>query len=604
MWTRLVRSALIRRRAAFPSTRPPILHRPIPHRETVSLLLPSTESASRFSHFSAISHFHQSTRLFSSDTAKIHEEPPSEPLISEANEITGDSDFGAMNAFDENAKSELEDKDFSSESTVDYFKDVRGLDEDDGVGQVKENDPEKVETLLSLLQSSGTANGSLESDFERMNLGLNDDLVLKVLETQYIPGENLMCFFSWILKKPEFKLTTVMLDAFVSAICTENRRTEAYALWDLVNEVGDKENGLVSTKSLNSLIEVFSRLGKAKAAFDVLNKFEELGCVPNADTYYSTLEVLCKRSFYTWACSVCEKMLSADKLPDAERVGKIISSLCKGGMMKDAHLVYLYAKDKKICPPQSSIDFLIGSLSRIERAGKGSEKEIDKELDKQNVSSALEMLNDYPAEKRKYAIKPFSSVINKMCWIEDVEGAKKLLLKMVESGPHPGNAVFNCVINGLAKAGDIKESLYLIKVMKSRGLKPDVYTYSVIMSSYARGGEMEKACKIFAEAKKNHSKLTTVTYHTLIRGFCKLEQFDKAVDLLREMKKHGVHPNHDEYNKMIKSLCLKALDWETAAKLEKKMRKNGLILNGRTRALISAVKELDEGVSSEISGPA
>ncbi|PIN22028.1 hypothetical protein CDL12_05273 [Handroanthus impetiginosus] len=625
MWRPLARRASFYRRSGSLKLRSPLLHPQVSHHETVDLQLSSVESASRFSLFSTILYFQQNPRFFSSTSAENYEDPPSEPPIPEANEATNGFDFSAMNEFGGNVKSEFGnensifgdaevDKGFGQEFDVPV-----GLDEvldsvavKDSFGQVKENDPENVESLLSLLQSSGTVDGSLESNFERMDFVLDEEFVLKVLETPYVPGENLISFFRWLLKKPdgiferifkkpEFKVTTRVLDALVRAICMENRKREAYALWDLLNEVVEKEKGVVSTWSLNELIAEFSRLGKGKAAFYVFNKFEEFGCVLNADTYYLTIEALCKRSFYSWACTVCEKMLNVDKLPDAEKVGKIISFLCKGGMIKDAYLVYLYAKDKNTYLPQSSIDFLISSLSRIEVAVKRSDKEINKELDKETVSLALGLLNDYSAEYRKRAIKPFSSVVKKLCWIEDVDRAKILLLEMIESGPPPGNAIFNSVINGLAKSGDMKEALNLMKLMKSRGLKPDVYTYSVIMSGYVRGGEMEEACKIFDEAKKKHSKLSPATFHTLIRGFCKLEQFDKSVSLLREMKQHGVQPNHDEYNKLIKSLCLKALDWETAEKLQEEMKADGVILNGRTSALIRAVKELKEVANAEVS---
>ncbi|KAK4391039.1 Pentatricopeptide repeat-containing protein, mitochondrial [Sesamum angolense] len=530
MWRPLARRALLNRGTAAQKLLPPVFNLQVPNPETVALPLPSAESASRLSFFSAKSHVYGSLRLFSSNPAEKYEDPASELPISEANEITE-----ANKGVGENFEGSV-----SLDENLDYV-----AAEDEGLGEVKKNDPEKVESLLSLLQSSGTDTGSLESNMEGMDLVLDEEFVLKVV------------------------------DALVTAICMGNRRREAYALWDLINEVGEKEKGVVSTDCLNELIAEFSRLGKGKAAFDVFNKFEQFGCLLNADTYYLTIEALCKRSFYNWASSVCEKMLNSDNLPDVERVGKIISYLCKGGLTKDAHLVYMYAKDKKTYLPRSSINFLVGSLSRIEKT---------------------EMLNDYSPLDRKYATKPFSSVIKKLCWIEDVDRAKKLLLEMIDIGPPPGNTVFNCVINGLTKSGDMEEATKMMKLLENRGLKPDVYTYSVIMSGYARGGAMEEACKIYDEAKKRHAKLSPVTFHTLIRGFCKLEQYDKAVSLIGEMKQHGVNPNHDEYNKLIKSLCLKALDWETAEKLQGEMKVNGLILNGRTSALIRAVKQLKEGV--------
>lgn len=70
------------------------------------------------------------------------------------------------------------------------------------------------------------------------------------------------------------------------------------------------------------------------------------------------------------------------------------------------------------------------------------------------------------------------------------------------------------------------------------------------------------------------------------------------MEYFREMKENGVNPNHDEYNKLIQSLCLKSMDWRTAEVLLEEMKENGLRLNGITRGLIRAVKELEEEVQS------
>ncbi|CAI9777181.1 unnamed protein product [Fraxinus pennsylvanica] len=58
---------------------------------------------------------------------------------------------------------------------------------DDDKIEKMENDMEKVQSLLSLLQSSAIADGSLEEDFDKMGLILNEDFVIMVLETPYIP---------------------------------------------------------------------------------------------------------------------------------------------------------------------------------------------------------------------------------------------------------------------------------------------------------------------------------------------------------------------------------------------------------------------------------
>ncbi|KAM7490436.1 hypothetical protein LguiA_033357 [Lonicera macranthoides] len=545
------------------------------------------------------------------DADNVFQEIPSR-ISSESEELSGTSDntlgtdgFASgeekskandfpytHNVFDENpSRISLESEELIGTSEtleVDGF----ASGEDENVVEVEvqthEVDLEELESVLSLLQSSGTVDGSIESSLEKMKLAPHEEFVVRVLETPLVPGENLIGFFKWVSKRPEFSVTTQSLYALVRAICSELKKKDAYAVWDLVKEVGENEIGVVNTEILNELISVFSRLGKGKAGFEVFNKFEELGCVPNSDTYYFTIEGLCRRSIFDWAVSVCEKMLNEGILPEKEKTGRIISLLCKGSKAKDAHSVYVSMKEKGTgkdkYPPQSSFNFLISSLCREDKT----------------VHLALEMLEDISGADRKYAIMPFSYVIRGLCRINDVEGAKNLLYKMISSGPPPGNAVFNSVINSLSKAGEMEEALKMVTVMESRGLKPDVYTYSVIMSGYVKGGEMEKAREVLAEAKKKHSKLSPVTYHTLIRGYCKLEEFDKAVELLGEMKKYGVRPSADEYNKLIQSICLKNLDWGMAQKLLEEMQENGLHLNGITKGLINAVKELvEEGVETK-----
>ena len=499
--------------------------------------------------------------------------------------IDGDDDSTVESAISSSFESE-EGRHFSPISDENDGTQVEGFEVD--VDKIEDSgvDVDKLESVLSLLQSSGDAVGSLESRFSAMDLILNEEFVVRVLETPLVPADNLIGFFKWAWKIPGFSVTTRTVDAVVRAVCQSLRKKDAYALWDLVKEIGEKENGVLNVDILNELITQFAKLGKGKAGLEVFNAFGAYGFEPNADSYYFTIEALCRRSIFDWASSVCEKMLNAGSLPDVEKVGNIISWLCKGSKAKDAYLVYLSMREKKKYPPKRSINFLIVSLCRED----------------ETIPMAVDMLDDFSGKDRKYAIKPYTSVIRGLCrGSKDVDGAKRLLLKMIEAGPPPGNAAFNFVISGLSKAGEMEEAMKMMKLMESRGLKPDVYSYSVIMSGYANGGMMEEACRVLSLAKKNHSKLSPVTYHTLIRGYCKLEEFDKAVALLGEMKDHGVQPNTDEYSKLIQSLCLKGLDWKAAEKLLEEMKDNGLYLNGVTRSLIRAVKELEEeqGLATE-----
>ncbi|XP_058787230.1 small ribosomal subunit protein mS80 (rPPR6)-like [Vicia villosa] len=449
-------------------------------------------------------------------------------------------------------------------------------------------DDEKLEKVVSLLQTS--ADESFESSLDNMNLTIRQDFVIKAIESvETVLAENLVRFFKWAWTENSLVVTTQVLESFVITICNSGRSLrdkDVYSLWDLVKEIGEKEIGVVNVTILNELVSSFSKLGKGKAALGVFEKFEGFQCVPDADTYYFTIEGLSRRSDFDLAWSVCQKMLDAQRIPDGEKIARILSWLCKGEKAKEAHAVYMAAIENKRYPPLSSVNFLASHLCHKN----------------ETVPLALEVLNDIPVERRKRAIKPFSAVVRALCRVKDVDAAKELVLKMITDGPLPGNAVFNYVITGYSKAGEMGQAVEILRLLESRGLKPDVYAYSVIASAYSNGGEMEQARKILEEAKKNHLKLSPVIYHTLIRGYCKLERFDEALELLSEMKDFGVRASADEYEKLIQSLCLKALDWERAEKLQEEMKEKGLYLKGITRALVRAVKETEKEAMEAQSG--
>ncbi|KAF7837049.1 pentatricopeptide repeat-containing protein [Senna tora] len=469
------------------------------------------------------------------------------------------------------AESLEEDGGMEMDDSVSYFEQF-GKERDERNWQM-------LEEVRSILQSS--ADESFESRLGSLDFHLNDEFVIKLIQTPHVLGENLIRFYRWTQKNYiSYRYTTPVLESLALALCSGLKKKEIYSLWDIIMEINKQDNCAVNVEIFNKMIASFSKLGKGKAAFEAFGSLEEFSFKPNADTYYYTIEALCRRSFFDWAWTVSEEMVYTQRIPDADKVGKIISWFCKGINAKAAHAVYVAARENKQHPPKSSINFLIGQLCK----------------DNETVKLALEMLDDIPEEVKKRAINPYSAVVQALCRIKDVDAAKQLILKMIADGPPPGNAVFNYVITGYSKVGEMGQALEMMKLMETRGLKPDVYTYTVVISGYINGGEMEQACNVLTEAKKKHSQLSPVSYHTLIRGYCKLEQYDKALELLAEMKEFGVRPTVDEYEKLIQSLCLKALDWQMAEKLQEEMKENGLYLKGITRALVRAVKEMEKEV--------
>ncbi|XP_071700789.1 small ribosomal subunit protein mS80 (rPPR6)-like [Rutidosis leptorrhynchoides] len=427
--------------------------------------------------------------------------------------------------------------------------------------EAHEVDMNKLDRVVSLLKGKDAeidvdgVKRSIESSLDDMNLDLSEEFVMRVLESENVSGENLIVFFKWALEdknQKAFSVTMRSLDALVRAVCKELKTNVSYILWDLVKEIGEKENGVVTTEMLNSIISLFSRLNEGMVGYEVFEKLNDLSCVTNADSYYFTVEALCRSSIFDRVGLVTEKMTSDGKLPEAGKIGNIICYLCKGGLVKEAHSVYLSAKGKESYIPQRSVNFLITSLCD------------QNNNDADYVHLALKMLDDFSCkEKRKYAIKQFSCVIDALCRINDIDSAKSLLLKMINAGPPPGHAIYNTIINALCKSEDMAEAKEMMWLMGRKGKRPGVFTYSVIMSGYTKRGDMDGADIILNQAKMN-CKLTPEMYYTMIRGYCNLKQFEEAEKLVQEM----------------------------AEKVLGEMTKKGLLFEGITKSVARAVKEL------------
>ncbi|KAI3857813.1 hypothetical protein MKX03_033941 [Papaver bracteatum] len=525
----------------------------------------------------------QNPRFYSNDSnvnqddeINVFDETP--PLISPES-------LDPFSVSDEN-DSQIETPNFENPSFVSQSNDTDSTSSESEVElvvdeQIEAIDVEKLESVLQFFRSVSSKDGSIEESLEKMNLDVNEEFGLKLIRTPNVDGHHLISFVRWAWKKNESFMTSRTVDALVKAIGDGLRpieKKEVYSLWDLIKEIGEKREVVLNTEILNGLIASLYMLGRGKAAKEVFDKFEEFGCDPDGNSYYFTVEALCNRKIFDGAWVVCDKMLNSGKLPDEMKIGKMIVSLCKGYRVKDAHMVYLMAKEKNKCLPMWSVNFLINGLCRKS----------------ETVKLARKVLQGLSGDSRKLATKCFSFAVRALCQYKDIEGAKELLFEMIKEGPAPGHPVFNSVITALSKSGELEEALKLVKVMESRKLRPNIYTYTVIINGYVKGGQMDEALKILEQAKKTHRELTSDPYHILIRGYCQLEETDKALNLLTEMKESGIVADENDYKDVIRSLCLNTLDWETAEKLLEEMKENGMCLSGNSQGLIKAVRELQK----------
>jgi pentatricopeptide repeat protein len=396
----------------------------------------------------------------------------------------------------------------------------------------------------------------------------------KLTETPKVSPHNLIHFMNWAWRsRNTYKhlITTPVLESLVSAICRGSiedniylRKNDIYFLWELLKHIGHYQTDLLNTQILNQLLHSLAfMLDQGKIALEVFHKFEAFQCVPNRDTYTFTLKALlatrCITDMTYQAASICQKMLLHPEtiLPDdGYIIGHLLSLFSQENMIKEAYALYMAANEKRKTNPNWSLKLkMLLPLNMIKILC----------LKKETVHLALEMLNDIPEvdaweEWLKQTL--FMHVARALCGFKDLEAAKKLILKMIADNQRPSIYVINIIITAYVKDGEIGQVLEMVRLLESIG----VYICDPHMFGFTHSKGLLHIRKILDKCKKEDCKLiVALLYHTLIAGYCRLQKFDDALKSLTRMKDFGFsHINLDEYQRLIHSLSLTAMDRKMA----------------------------------------
>ncbi|KAK7285853.1 hypothetical protein RJT34_20636 [Clitoria ternatea] len=200
---------------------------------------------------------------------------------------------------------------------------------------------------------------------------------------------------------------------------------------------------------LNELIASLSKLGKGKVALEVFDKIVDFQCVPNADTYYFTIEALFRRKAFDLASG--------------------------GKKVKEAHGLYVMAMEKGKRPHMSAVSFLIGKLCQED----------------ENVKLALEMLDGYvkvvgmmkPMESRDLKLDAYSNTVLASGYSNggEMEEAVKVLEEAKKKHLKLSPVMFQTLIHGYCKLEQYDKGLKLLAEMRDFGVRHGVDEYEKLI---------------------------------------------------------------------------------------------------------------------------
>lgn len=122
--------------------------------------------------------------------------------------------------------------------------------------------------------------------------------------------------------------------------------------------------------------------------------------------------------------------------------------------------------------------------------------------------------------------------------------------KILKSGVHWDQEMYNCVINCCAHALPVDELSKLFDEMIHKGFTPNTITYNVVLDVYGKAKLFRKARKVFWMAKEQRSA-DVITYNTLIAAYGQNNNLQKMTKTVKLMQFNGFDVSLEAYNCML-----------------------------------------------------
>lgn len=173
------------------------------------------------------------------------------------------------------------------------------------------------------------------------------------------------------------------------------------------------------------------------------------------------------------------------------------------------------------------------------------------------------------------------------CKVGRFDMAERFLRDMIERGIEPNVVTYNVFLDGICRRASlhpedrfertIRNAEKVFDEMSSRGIEPDVTSFSIVLHVYSRAHKPELSLDKLKQMRERGICPTVATYTSVVKCLCSCGRLEDAEELLSEMVKTGVSPSAATYNCFFKEYRGRK-DWESALKLYREMKEDGLFV--------------------------
>lgn len=317
-------------------------------------------------------------------------------------------------------------------------------------------------------------------------------------------------FYSWAGKQDGF--------AHVQLTCQEMAWSLARAnllktLWRFLHETTRKENGLVTTKTVTSVIKVLGEEGLVKEALACFYRMKQFHCKPDSITYNTIINALCR----------------------------------VGNFSKARFLFYQMKMPGSRCPPDAFTYTILITCYCKHSIHTRCRKAVSKRLHEAN-----RLFKEMSYDGFVLDVVTYNCLIDGLCKNSKIDRALDIFQQMPPNGCAPNKVTYNSFIRYYTTVNEVDKAVEMLNKMKENNITPSCSSYTPIVHALCKGGRLEEACKLLIEMVVEESVPRSHTYKLVTDALRKAGKDGLPAEVCRKIEL-GIEAR-DKYVKNVKGL--------------------------------------------------
>jgi len=300
---------------------------------------------------------------------------------------------------------------------------------------------------------------------------------------------------------------------------------------------------------VNSLLDVFCRMGDMTRLEATLQKMKEYGIRGSAVTYGTIVKAYGRSGNIEKVLQAWEEMSREGLEANAVTYGCMLDACVKCGRLDQALQVFTLMKTK--CLHRNTILYATLIKGFAKSKDPGAARALHREMVREGVTCNVVV---------------FNSLIDACVRASDLHSAAEVLQQMAAAGVQPDLITFSTLIKGYCSNGDLAKAMRLAEELQARDLQCDEIVYNSLLEGCVKAGDLQLGLRLFSGMRQQGVRPSSVTFSILVKLLARAGRLDLACQLvayeMREM--HGVAPTRMVWSCLV-TCAVKAKDLTRAA---------------------------------------